>query len=87
MGEMADANPIPKPPNKRKATNKEKSLTDPVPMADMVNNTEANNNKPLLPYRSANKPEETAPTRQPIRALLMAQPCEYGEVVMSKKRS
>jgi hypothetical protein len=52
----------------------------PVPMADNVNRNAEKISNFFLPNRSLNAPEIMAPNKQPIKALLIAQPCKFGDI-------
>ena len=84
IGASAEATPMPMPPMKRAILNKVKSLNRPVVMADTVNSTAAVVRSGFRPYLSAAAPATIAPTRQPIRAVVMATPCITGESLMPK---
>ena len=84
IGAKAEATPMPMPPMKRAILNKVKSLNNPVPMADTVNNTADSINNGLRPYLSAAEPATIAPIRQPTKAVDMATPCISGESLIAK---
>ena len=56
-------------------------------MADTVNSTADVINSGLRPYLSAAAPATIAPTRQPIKAVVIATPCIKGEWLMAKYNS
>ena len=78
MGDRFEAKPIATPPQIRQARNVAKELTDPVPIELTVNSKAAAISSRFRPNRSLKIPEVTAPNRQPMRALLMAQPTSTG---------
>ena len=84
IGARADATPMPTPPMNRAILNKVKSLNSPVPMADTVNSSADSISSGFRPYLSAAPPATIAPARQPIRAVVIATPCNSGESPMPK---
>jgi hypothetical protein len=74
MGERLEANPMPTPPSNRNTLNHAKLHARPVPTAESVNRNPDRISRRRRPNRSLNAPDTTAPTKQPTRALLVAQP-------------
>ena len=87
IGASAEATPMPMPPTKRATLNKVKSLNKPVPTADSVKSMADTIRSGLRPYLSAAAPATIAPTRQPIKAVVMAMPCIRGESLIPKNSS
>ena len=79
IGEMPEARPIAYPPSILHATKALKFAASPVPSDETAKTSAASVNSRFLPKRLLKPPEETAPTRQPISAQLMAQPSMEGE--------
>ena len=67
--------------------NQEKLSTAPVPTADTKNSKADNINSLLRPYLSLQLPENPAPTKQPNKALLIAQPRNVAESSIMKNGS
>ena len=84
IGDSAEATPMPTPPMKRDKLKRVKSLNSPVATAETVNKTAAVISNGLRPNLSAAAPATIAPTRQPMRAVVMATPCKRGEPLMPK---
>ena len=78
---------MPNPPIMRYIINQVKLSTAPVPKADIVKIIEDIINIFFLPYLSLHAPAIRAPTKQPIRALLIAQPRSVAEPSMPKNGS
>ena len=78
IGERLEAMPMANPPMRRNTLNHPKEFAAPVPMAVQINSPAATIRIGLRPNRSLNFPALNAPMRQPINALLMAQPCIVG---------
>ena len=57
----------------------------PVPIAERVKSAAAKINGLFLPNLSERVPAEIAPTKQPIKALLINQPCKEGNSLIPKK--
>src|SRR5690606_36264891 len=87
MGARVEARPIPKPPTSLYTINAVSPSAKPVPKAERINRTADNIREFLRPHVSASVTESTAPSTQPTKALLMAQPCQVGELEISKKSS
>ena len=68
------------PPMIRQMTKTRYVPAMPVPSAEMVNRIAANRSSRFRPKRSLSAPEITAPSRQPTRAQLFAQPTSKDEV-------
>ncbi len=79
-GDRFDARPIPTPPASRLSTNPVNEPARAVPIDESMNIKPARTSSRLRPNRSARAPERIAPPRQPIRALLIAQPTPSGVI-------
>ena len=78
IGERFDASPMATPPVRRHARNTGNEFAAPVPIDVMAKMIADTIRRRLRPNLSLSAPEATAPNRQPIKALLIAQPISAG---------
>ena len=69
--------PMATPPSRRQATNQENVGAQPVSAEEPAKRNAATSNSFLRPNLSLSPPDASAPTRQPNRAQLFAQPLSH----------